>query len=137
MPIPDGTLDTTAMGRVLQALHATHKAEYGHAFPANPVEIANLRVTGRGAMPCLQPTQTPPGGTLAAALLRHNGAVFRMGPTLQPHKTAIYTRTALPVGHLLAGPATVLQKDTTTVIPPDWAAKAHQSGSLSLTQGAS
>ena len=90
----------------------------GHAFPANPVEIVNLRVTGRGAMPRLKPTQTPPGGTLSAALLRHTDVVFRTGNTLQPHQTAIYTRSALPVDQPFQGPAIVLQKDTTTVIPP-------------------
>ena len=38
VPIPDGTLDGPEMEQVLTAFHAAHKAEYGHAFPANPVE---------------------------------------------------------------------------------------------------
>ncbi|MEI6097726.1 MAG: hydantoinase/oxoprolinase family protein, partial [Alphaproteobacteria bacterium] len=132
--IPDGVLDSAAMDVVLQGFHAAHAAEYGHAFVSSPVEIVNLRVTGRGALPRLQPTQTQPGGALADALIRHAEVVFRSGTTLRPHTTALYRRSALPSGATFAGPAIVLQKDTTTVIPPGWTATAHISGSLILTQ---
>ena len=132
--IPDGLVDIAAMGQVLDAFHASHAAEYGHAFPQNPVEVVNLRVIGRGAMPRLAPGQAAPGGSLDRALIRHNATVFRVNGTLASYSTAIYQRADLPVGQPFHGPAVILQKDTTTVVPPGWQAKVHPAGSLILTQ---
>lgn len=132
--IPDGPVEIAAMGQVLDAFHAAHAAEYGHAFPQNPVEVVNLRVIGRGAMPRLAPGQAAPGGSLDRALIRHNATVFRVNGTLASYATAIYQRADLPVGQPFQGPAVILQKDTTTVVPPGWQAKVHPAGSLILTQ---
>ena len=132
--IPDGPVEIAAMGQVLDAFHAAHAAEYGHAFPQNPVEVVNLRVIGRGAMPRLAPGQAAPGGALDRALIRHNATVFRVNGTLASYATAIYQRADLPVGQPFQGPAVILQKDTTTVVPPGWQAKVHPAGSLILTQ---
>ncbi len=134
VPIPPGDLDAVAMAGVLQAFHAAHEAEYGHAFPANPVEVVNLRVIGRGAMPKLGAPFAPHGTSLQAAILRQTETVFRTGSGLRSYATTLFRREALPVGQPFPGPAIVLQKDTTTVIPPGWLAQVHASGSLILTQ---
>lgn len=134
VPIPPGDLDEAAMADVLQAFHAAHEAEYGHAFPANPVEVVNLRVIGRGAMPKLGAPSALHGTTLEAAILRQTDTVFRTGTGLKTYATTLYRREALPIGQPFHGPAIVLQKDTTTVIPPGWLAQVHASGSLILTQ---
>jgi N-methylhydantoinase A len=134
VPIPDGPVDEAAMVRVLDAFHASHAAEYGHAFPQNPVEVVNLRVIGRGAMPRLAPGHAATGGSLDRALIRHSATVFRVNGALAPYSTAIYRRADLAVGHPFQGPAVILQKDTTTVVPPGWQATVHPAGSLILTQ---
>lgn len=134
VPIPEGAVDEAAMDAVLAAFHTAHAAEYGHAFPQNPVEVVNLRVIGRGAMPRLVPGQASKGGTLDHALIRHSNTVFRVDGKLAPYATAIYQRALLPVGQPFAGPAIILQKDTTTVVPPGWRAEVHPAGSLILTQ---
>ncbi len=134
VPIPPGDLDAVAMAGVLQAFHVAHEAEYGHAFPANSVEVVNLRVIGRGAMPKLGAPSAPHGTSLQAAILRQTETVFRTGSGLCSYATTLYRREALPVGQPFPGPAIVLQKDTTTVIPPGWLAQVHASGSLILTQ---
>ena len=134
VPIPGGLVDEAAMAAVLAAFHTAHAAEYGHAFAQNPVEVVNLRVIGRGAMPRLAPGQAAPGGSLEQALVRHSDTVFRVGGTLATYATAIYQRAALPVGQPFAGPAVILQKDTTTVVPPGWMAEVHPAGSLILTR---
>lgn len=133
VPIPPGDLDAGAMAAVLQAFHAAHEAEYGHAFPANPIEVVNLRVIGRGAMPKLGAPSAPLGVSLAAATLRQTDTVFRTATGLQSYATTLYRREALPLGQPFHGPAIVLQKDTTTVIPPGWRAEVVPSGSLILT----
>ena len=134
VPIPDGTVDATTIEAVLAAFHSAHAAEYGHAFPQNPVEVVNLRVIGRGAMPRLATAHATEGGSLEQALIRRSDTVFRVNGTLAPYPTAIYQRSALPVGQPFSGPAVILQKDTTTVVPPGWQAEVHPAGSLILTQ---
>lgn len=134
VPIPDGPVDDGALAQVLDAFHAAHAAEYGHAFPQNPVEVVNLRVIGRGAMPRLAPGHATQGGSLETALIRHSDTVFRVNGTLASYATAIYQRAALPVGQSFFGPAIILQKDTTTVVPPGWQGEVHPAGSLILTQ---
>ncbi len=133
VPIPDGALDAAALQDVLAAFHAAHAAEYGHAFPGNPVEVVNLRVIGRGAMPRLAPGKAAAGGSLGRALIRRTDTMFRVQGKLAPFPTAIYQRGGLPVDEPFAGPAIILQKDTTTVVPPGWRAVVHPSGSLILS----
>jgi N-methylhydantoinase A len=134
VPIPDGPLDAGAMDGVLASFHAAHASEYGHAFPANPVEVVNLRVIGRGAMPRLQPGKARAGGSLDKALLRRTETVFRVNGKLAAFATAVYQRADLPVGQPFDGPAIILQTDTTTIVPPGWGAELHPAGSLILTQ---
>ena len=45
---------------------------------------------------------------------------------------ALYRRADLLAGHRLAGPAIVAQDDTTTVIPPGFAAEVDRFGNLHL-----
>ena len=87
-------------------------------------------------MPKLGASHAPTGGSLDHAKIRQVDVVFRVQGTLKTCATTLYRREALPVGIPFQGPAVVLQKDTTTVIPPGWAAEAHPSGSLILTHGA-
>jgi N-methylhydantoinase A len=46
--------------------------------------------------------------------------------------TAVFDRARLPIGARLAGPAIVEQPDTTTVIPPGYAASVEASGNLRI-----
>ena len=48
-------------------------------------------------------------------------------------ETSFYRRHLLPVGEAFRGPAIVLQKDSTTVIPPGWSAINDPAGNLILT----
>jgi N-methylhydantoinase A len=49
-------------------------------------------------------------------------------------QTLIYQRAQLLAGMRLAGPALVLQYDTTTVIPPEWWGWIDEVGNLVLEQ---
>ena len=50
--------------------------------------------------------------------------------------TAVFDRARLPIGARLAGPSIVEQPDTTTVIPPGYAAKVEASGNLRIRRTA-
>jgi N-methylhydantoinase A len=135
VPFPLDAVSTESIADVMNAFHAAHAAEYGHSFPANPVEIVNLRVIGTGAMPHLPALTAPGGGPLHLAEIRRAPCVFRVRGILQACDTPSYARHLLPVETPIFGPAIILQKDTTTVVPPDWTATVHPAGSIILTQG--
>jgi N-methylhydantoinase A len=135
VPIPPGRLGADALALVWQRFHEAHRREYGHAFPESPIEIVNLRLSGVGSMPKMEPIRPPSGGSLAAARTRVGDCVFRVDGGLSACETGFYQRHKLPVGETLAGPAIVLQKDSTTVIPPGWSAALDAAGNLILRLG--
>ena len=49
-------------------------------------------------------------------------------------RTLQYERGKLRPGHQFGGPAIVFQYDTTTVIPPGWAANVDEYGNLILSR---
>ena len=74
------------------------------------------------------------GGSLAAARVRQGTCVFRIDGTLQPFDTVYYNRQALPMDKTFDGPAVVLQRDATTVVPPGWNATTESGGNIILRQ---
>jgi N-methylhydantoinase A len=133
--IPAGTITQAAMDQVFAAFHKAHAAEYGHAFEASPIEIVNVRVSGIGQMPKLSRLKPPHGGTFEAAHVRTAPCIFRIEGELKSFETPVYQRGLLPVGERFAGPAIILQKDSTTVVTPGASAIVHPSGSILITLG--
>jgi N-methylhydantoinase A len=133
IPFPAGTVGKRELEEIWQRFHTAHEREYGHAFPANPIEIVNVRVIGIGQMPKIAKLTAPKGATLADARVRSGQCVFRIDGELRPFETSFYRRHLLPVGETFKGPAVVLQKDSTTVIPPGCSAINDPAGNLILT----
>jgi N-methylhydantoinase A len=90
-------------------------------------------VIGVGQMPKIANLVAPQGTTFAKARVRSGQCVFRVDGQLRSFDTAFYHRHLLPVGEGFAGPAVVLQKDSTTVIPPGCDAINDRAGNLILT----
>ena len=130
---PAGVVGKRELEEILRHFHATHEREYGHAFPDNPIEIVNVRVIGVGQMPKIAALTAPKGATLADARVRTGQCVFRIDGELRSFETSFYRRHLLPVGEAFSGPAIVLQKDSTTVIPPGCSAINDPAGNLILT----
>jgi N-methylhydantoinase A len=133
IPFPAGVIGKRELEEIFQRFHAAHEREYGHAFPANPIEIVNVRVIGVGQMPKIATLTAPKGATLADARVRTGQCVFRIDGELRSFETSFYRRHLLPVGETFNGPAIVLQKDSTTVIPPGSSAINDPAGNLILT----
>ncbi|MCA0200025.1 MAG: hydantoinase/oxoprolinase family protein [Proteobacteria bacterium] len=131
---PDGELDERALALVWDRFHDAHQREYGHCFRANAIEVVNIRLSGAGAMPKIKTLTAPQGTSLEKARVRTGACVFRVGSELKPLETAFYRRDRLPVGVSFEGPAIVLQKDSTTVVPPGWIAANDKIGNLILTR---
>lgn len=122
IPLPEERFTAGA----LEEFHRLHEQEYGHAF-RDPIEIVNLRVTAYGKRPRIERL---PAGPTGDPLLGEGESVF--GRTAYP--TRYYERSLLPVGKSFEGAAVVFQRDTTTVVPPGWTARADASGSLILSR---
>jgi N-methylhydantoinase A len=133
IPFPVGVIGKRELEEILKRFHEAHEREYGHAFPTNPIEIVNVRVIGVGQMPKITKLAAPEGATLEKARVRTGQCVFRIDGELRTFETSFYRRHLLPVGETFKGPAIVLQKDSTTVIPPGCSAINDPAGNLILT----
>ena len=131
--VPQGDLDGAALEQVWQAFHELHEQEYGHFFSDSPIEIVNIRLTGVGKMPKIATPPAPVGETLDAAQVKTAMSVFRVDGALQRLETNFYIRAKLPPETTIEGPAVILQKDTTTVVPPNWSAALDKGANLILT----
>jgi N-methylhydantoinase A len=135
IPVPAGRIDDTVLEEVWNQFHRAHAAEYGHAFEDSPIEIVNIRITGVGQMPKIGRPFTPEGGSFDKARVKTGDCVFRMDGRLEAFATAFYQRRLLPVGEMFAGPAIILQTDSTTVVPPGAAAECDVQGNLLIKVG--
>ena len=132
VPFPEGPLDAAALRQILHRFGELHRVEYGHVFEASPIEIVNIRVSGIGRMPKIAPFRPASGGSLAEALVKTARCAFRRHGSFDALMTPFYRRGLLPLRQRIAGPAIVLQTDSTTVGPPDANLTADESGNLIL-----
>ncbi|MGH7096420.1 MAG: hypothetical protein ACREE4_02025 [Stellaceae bacterium] len=116
--LPSGEITAAALDEVWHAFHRRHMAEYGHAFEASPIEIVNVHVGGIGRMPKLRALRAPEGSSPEQAKVRVGDCMFRVDGALASYRTTFYQREKLPIGVPIVGPAIVLQKDSTTLVPP-------------------
>ena len=76
-------------------------------------------------------------GSLHDALIKTDGCFFRRAGRLEQMDTAFYRRELLPLGQKIAGPAIILQTDSTTVVPPGSTLSTDGGGNLIIQlQGA-
>ncbi len=132
LALPQARIGVPELEAALTAFHALHEREYGHHFAQSPIELVNLRVTAVAQVPKIRVPPKPAGGSLEAARVRTDDAVFRVGVELKSFETAFYDRGKLPLGQPIPGPAIVLQVDSTTVVPPYCTAEVDDSGSIIL-----
>ena len=131
VPFPAGEIGPGEAEELFGRFHEQHRAEYGHVFEDSRIEIVNVRVAGVGRTPTIGAPPTVRGESLEAARTRTGRGTFRTaGGALADVQTSFYVRDRLPVGEPFPGPAVVLQRDSTTVIPPGSVAHADEAGNL-------
>lgn len=135
VPLPTKDLTEQNISECFNLFHEMHENEYGHAFIETPIEIVNIRVTGFGKMPKLQKEKINCNGNVNDAILKKEEVIFRHEGTLQKINTTHYKRDLLPIGKWIEGPAIILQKDTTTVIPPGNEFSLEEYGNLIIKVG--
>ena len=132
---PDGTLDEAAVAGVFERFHGQHRAEYGHVFETSPIEIVNIRLTGVGSVPTIDRTHAEGGASLAEARIKSGRCIFRLHNRLDQIETAFFARERLPVDQAFAGPAIILQSNSTTVVPPGHSVVVEPSGNMIIRIG--
>jgi len=91
------------------------------------VEIVNLRVSGLGELPVIEPVEMiKERGKTGEALIDTRDVYFE-GEFL---KTPIYDRSKLKLDAQLKGPAIIEEVNATTVIPPEASAVVDKYGNI-------
>ena len=109
--------------------YAAHLQRFGYADRALPVEVVNLRLKLELAVdkPLLE-AAADCGSDASHAAVGNAEVVFAQGTV----DTTLYDRDRLQTGNRIAGPALLLQLDTTIVVPPEWAGEVDPYGNLLL-----
>jgi len=125
-----GPLRRESVAAAERGFHAAHERVYGYARTRQPVEFVNFRAVHRYPLP--PPIVRPPvrdRGSLKDARIDERRAYFAPAGFVT---TTLYERDRLPLGARVTGPAIIEQADTTTVIPPSYAALVDDSGTLRI-----
>ena len=114
---------------IASEFYAAHLQRFGYADRALPVEVVNLRLKLELAVdkPILEPAPDS-GSDASRARVGKFEVVFAQGAM----DTTLYDRDRLQTGNRIAGPALLLQLDTTIVVPPEWAGEIDPYGNLLL-----
>lgn len=115
-------LDTPVSGPAIdaasRAFHEAHQRLYGYHMLEASVEVVSVRL--RGMLPGTRPA-------LPREKQKEEGAPTALSETRQvwfsddgPVEVPCYDRLALKCGHVFAGPAAILQYDTTVLVFPHW-----------------
>ena len=129
--MPDDPLTMENKKEVMDNFHNQHRQDYSYAFDDGVVEVMTLRAIGSAAIEPLQwPTLAKANGhSVEDALLYTRPTTFDNGET---QDTPRYDRAKLLAGHELAGPAIVVQHNSTTVIPTGYRARVSDYGNIHI-----
>ena len=127
--IPEGRLGVGDVGRIVESFYAQHRLDYGYAFDDTEVELITVRVIGTDKIEPLRlrPLERANGASYESALLYSRRTTFDDGTTAD---TPRYDRGRLKAGHRVAGPAVLIQHNSTVLVPPAYAAEVSEYGSL-------
>ena len=127
--IPEGRLGVGDIGRIVESFYAQHRLDYGYAFDDTEVELITVRVIGTDKIEPLRlrPLERANGASYESALLYSRRTTFDDGTTAD---TPRYDRGQLKAGHRVAGPAVLIQHNSTVLVPPAYAAEVSEYGSL-------
>ena len=108
-----------------------HDKQFGFSLDA-PLEIANLRVIGKGVIEGVSIEASEPGDSDPSHAQVATTEVYFDGSY---HDTPIYDRTELAAGNEIAGPAILVENDSTVVVQPAYTATVDPYANLEITRG--
>ena len=114
LAVDPSRLATGGMSDLVERFSHAHERLYGFRLE-QPVELVNLRAVGIGQVEKVRFPEFEPEGEDSSAARIDQTQVYFDGNFLA---TGLYERGLLAAGNRIAGPAVVVQKDSTTVIHP-------------------
>jgi N-methylhydantoinase A len=110
----------------------SHRQRYNFDLPESPLEIATIRVVGRGRIRGVTLVEREDGaGPDASAAIDHRDEVYFGGEWMS---APVYDRVKLRPGNTLHGPAVVAQDDSTTVIEPGYTGSVDRLGNILIEE---
>ena len=120
-----GSTQADFLDRAVDSFHRAHTEAFGYAFPGEPVEFVNIRITGREldsrAMPAEDPVRSPDAGPCHRDVLDDQA---------QPIRAEIVRHRQIPSGY--RGPLLIEEADSTVYVPPSWTVSPAACGCLVL-----
>lgn len=131
--VPDGPFTALSAQDMARRFFAVHRMEYGHAFEDQAVQLVTLRVIGSSTSDTLALPVLEKGGRRnpSEAALYARPTTFDDGQTVQ---TPRFDRMKLKADDVVAGPAVIVQQNSTTIVPPGFAATVTRLGDLIIAR---
>ena len=126
---PNLTPDATTCSEMAARFHQEHHRLYAYDIPEREIELVSLRVTVTATVERPEPATLDASQGLAQSK-GHRSVYFRDAGSLE---CPVYERGELRGGDTLKGPAVIEQKDSTTLLPPNWSLVTDPLGHLILT----
>ena len=123
----DRPLSQVSLDDFLAAFADEHRTQYSYDIPDRRIEIVNCRLDAIGRTPkppMSAAAEGEPGRSKIATRQVHFGRAFGW------QEATIHDRNRLGPGDTVRGPAIVEEMSSTTVIPPDHAARVDEIGNL-------
>ncbi len=132
--LPAGKVTAGNLDEIVEGFHQQHRLDYGYHFEDGEVELITVRVIGREDVVPLKVARIDKasGQNLSAALLYKRATTFDDGQVVD---TPRYDRNHLKAGHKIAGPAILIQHNSTTLLPPGYSAEVAEFGNLHVRRG--
>jgi N-methylhydantoinase A/oxoprolinase/acetone carboxylase beta subunit len=127
--LPEANVTAANLADVVAGFHQQHRLDYGYHFEDGEVELITIRVIGREDVTPLKVARIEKanGHAISAALMYSRSTTFDDGETAD---TPRYDRGKLRAGHNIAGPAILIQHNSTTLLPPGYVAEVAEFGNL-------
>jgi N-methylhydantoinase A len=131
--MPEGPLTPANKQAVIDSFFNVHKETYGHAFRDQITEGVTLRVVASAKVDQLRLASLDRGGreNPDVALLYSRDTVFDDG---KPTPTPRYDREKLLAEDRVTGPAIITQHNSTTIVPPGFAATVLGHGDIRIAR---
>lgn len=111
------------------AFENAHKKQFGFVFENKSLVVESLEVEGVGGGAHISEPDFPAATT--EVLASDTVDIFMNGAHQQ---SGIYPRASLKSGHIIAGPALIIEPHQTIVIEPGWSAKINSKNHVILTR---
>ncbi|CAI50889.1 N-methylhydantoinase (ATP-hydrolyzing) A (plasmid) [Natronomonas pharaonis DSM 2160] len=123
--------DEAGLAAIKDDFETRHDRQFGFTLDA-PLEIANLRVIGKGTVQGVTIDEQEPTATDPSTAAIATNDVYFDGAS---YETVVYDRGKLAPGHEIDGPAVIIDDDSTVVVQPNHVASIDRYSNIEITRG--